>query len=419
MEPAQTEMLFQRARENWRKLWPKSLNTDGIVCPLCGRGGRTKDWGRGVEHLLQDPNPEGLVCDCGFRGDAVELLRREMWDRKQDAPTDEEVAREILVRLDARPANMVKYLDTFWAADVAAMQAAENVKTGFDNLDNVTGGIYPGLYVIGALSSLGKTTFALQLADNLAAGGRHVLFFSLEQSQLELVSKSLARINAQQTQNGVRYGVDSLTIRKGFTDAGMKKALQQYRETIAPRMNIIQGDFRCNASFIRDEIARYTQSTGARPIIFVDYLQIMQPAETARQSLRETIDTTVTELKRISREYNTTVFVISSVNRNNYLTPIDFESFKESGGIEYTADVVWGMQYACLNEELFNKANAIKEKRERIREAKEATPREIELVCLKNRYGRDFRCSFDYFPRVDLFRPSTGEKQRKNTVVTI
>ena len=419
MRSEQVQEVLQKARKNWRRMWPKAVDSDGIVCPLCGNGGRDQ-WGDGVQHIMQDPNPDKLVCfSCAFEGDAVDLLRKEMWEKREAEPTDEELAQEVTVRLEARPANAAEYLDTFWAADVAAMQAAENVTTGFSNLDNVTGGIYPGLYVIGALSSLGKTTFALQLADNLAAAGKHVLFFSLEQSQLELVSKSLSRIAAQESQNGVKYGVDSLTIRKGFTDAGTKKALAKYREEIAPRMNIIQGDFRCDAAFIRDEVARYIQRTGKRPVVFVDYLQILQPADGVRQTLRESIDATVTALKRMSREYNTTVFVISSVNRSNYLTPIDFESFKESGGIEYTADVVWGMQYACLEEDLFNKVNAIKEKRDKIKEAKGKTPREIELVCLKNRYGHDFICEFEYYPRVDLFTPSTTEKKPKAAAVRI
>ena len=151
-------------------------------------------------------------------------------------------------------------------------------------------------------------------------------------------------------------------------------------------------------------VNRFITENDVRPVVFVDYLQIIQQADT-RQSLREQIDSTVTELKRISREYNVPVFVISSVNRSNYLTPIDFESFKESGGIEYTADVVWGLQYQCINEDLFNAQNKIKEKRDRMREAKAETPRQIELVCLKNRYGKDYKCSFDYFTRVDLFKP--------------
>ena len=64
--------------------------------------------------------------------------------------------------------------------------------TGIESLDRIIdNGLYPGLYTIGAVSSLGKTSFALQIADQIAEAGEDVLFFSLEQSRLELVSKSL------------------------------------------------------------------------------------------------------------------------------------------------------------------------------------------------------------------------------------
>lgn len=66
--------------------------------------------------------------------------------------------------------------------------------TGFEALDcALNGGLYPGLYIFGAVSSLGKTTLLLQIADNIAASGRDVLFFSLEQSRFELMSKSISR----------------------------------------------------------------------------------------------------------------------------------------------------------------------------------------------------------------------------------
>ena len=96
---------------------------------------------------------------------------------------------------------------------------------------------------------------------------------------------------------------------------------------------------------------------------------------------------------------------MASVNRSNYLTPIDFESLKESGGIEYTADVIWGLQLQCLNADLFDKAaTEIKAKREMIKQAKAEEPRKIELVCLKNRYGiANFSCYFDYYAAKDLF----------------
>ena len=93
------------------------------------------------------------------------------------------------------------------------------------------------------------------------------------------------------------------------------------------------------------------------------------------------------------------------------MQPIDFESLKESGGIEYTADVVWGLQLQCLNEELFTQDKKIKEKRARIKQAKAENPRKIELVCLKNRYGiANYSCYFEYYPAADLFKEqSTAE----------
>ena len=96
------------------------------------------------------------------------------------------------------------------------------------------------------------------------------------------------------------------------------------------------------------------------------------------------------------------------------MQPIDFESLKESGGIEYTCDVIWGLQLQCLNQGEFDKQNNIKERRKIIKEAKAADPRKIELVCLKNRYGRaTFSCYFDYFPKYDLFQP--GEEQESGS----
>lgn len=74
-----------------------------------------------------------------------------------------------------------------------------------------------------------------------------------------------------------------------------------------------------------------------------------------QQSAKEAVDNMVPELKRISRELDLTMIIISSVNRANYLTPIDFESLKESGSIEFSCDVLWGLQLQCLNAPDFDK----------------------------------------------------------------
>ena len=66
--------------------------------------------------------------------------------------------------------------------------------------------------------------------------------------------------------------------------------------------------------------------------------------------------------------------------------------------------MVWGLQLQCLNDELFDKENRLKEKREMVNKAKRAIPRKIELSCLKNRYGKvGYSCAFDYYPNRDLF----------------
>ena len=296
-----------------------------------------------------------------------------------------------------KPDSMDRYIDTLMLLEIERNKKADNITTGFKYLDQKSGGLNPGLYVIAATSSLGKTTFALQMADNLAESGHDVLFFSLEQSRLELVTKSFSRLTYEQG-----APVSALSLRKGRHFQVLKEVIRDYKARIGKNISIIEGNFNCDISFVGKYIRGYIKQNGNNPIVFIDYLQILKP--TKEQGKRESIDDVVTELRRISREHDLTIIVISSINRNNYLMPIDFESLKESGGIEYTADVVWGLQLQCLNEDLFNQDKKIKQKRERIKAAKRAEPREIELVCLKNRYGiSNFTCNFEYMPRFDCF----------------
>ena len=63
-----------------------------------------------------------------------------------------------------------------------------------------------------------------------------------------------------------------------------------------------------------------------------------------------------------------------------------------------------GLQLQAIHDEIFNSQAKIKEKREKINEAKKANPRKIELVCLKNRNGiSNYSCAFEYYPKYDLF----------------
>lgn len=318
------------------------------------------------------------------------------------------------IKRGAKPDNVNYYIKNLMGGDLARFK--KEIKTGFSNLDAQAGGLYPGLYVIAAISSLGKTTFTHQMADNIAAAGNDVLFFSLEQSRLELVTKSIARWTAKKD---LATAVTSLAIRKGYLPQHVIDATQEYAAAVGDRFSVIEGNFSCTVSFIGNYIRGYmarnkAAETGERPVVIIDYLQVITPdkdPETGRKmtETRQIVDHNITELKRISRDLDIPVVLISSVNRANYLTPIDFESLKESGGIEYTADTVWGLQLQCLNNPLFDKQTDIKKKRETVKKAKAANPRKIELVCLKNRYGiSSYCCGFNYYPAVDLFTEDAG-----------
>jgi len=308
--------------------------------------------------------------------------------------------------LKEKPDNMKDYMSHFLAGEVRRFTGGLHRKTGFSNLDAAMEGIYPGLYVLGAISSLGKTTFFHQMADQMAAAGEHVLFFSLEQSRLELASKSLSRLTAR---IDFEHASTSLEIRSGVWTPLVSEAKQTYLETIGDRLSIIEGNLTCHLPFLEDYITRYRQKNHVQPVVILDYLQILQGdpnGSHGNRNPREAIDTNVTELKRLSRTHDIPIFLVSSLNRGSYLTPVAFESFKESGGIEYTADVVWGLQLTVMHEDLFQREGLFSRKRKRIQEAKKADPRSIDLICLKNRYGvSDYTATFHYYPKYDLFIP--------------
>ena len=93
----------------------------------------------------------------------------------------------------------------------------------------------------------------------------------------------------------------------------------------------------------------------------------------------------------------------------------NFESFKESGGIEYTADVIWGLQLSVMNDDIFDKEENLKSKSEKVHEAKKAIPREVELVCLENRYEiSSYLCKFDYYAQYDYFIPKNESINKIN-----
>lgn len=300
------------------------------------------------------------------------------------------------------------------------------IATGYPILDKVLdGGLYEGLYCIGAISSLGKTTFIMQLADQTANGGNDVLIFSLEMSKYELMAKSLSRLTyidsgatspepykqekALTTRgilDGSRYSRYSAERMQAIDDA------KQTYTTYAKHIYIREGIGDIGVMQIREAVERHIQLTGNRPLVIVDYLQILAPYDKHATDKQNT-DKAVLELKRISRDCKLPVIAISSFNRDSYgkgsTGEVKMNNFKESGAIEYSADVLIGLQFTAAGTLTLEGKSAYCEEAERAQ-----NPRAITLKVMKNRNGTSgAMIDYMYYPAFNYFKEIREREQKK------
>ncbi len=247
-------------------------------------------------------------------------------------------------------------------------------QSGFGHLDLVIGGLRPGVFVIAAAPSAGKTTFIKQMADQVAEcnDGVPVLFFSYEQSASELRRKTLARLSK----------IDNQRIREGKVQEGDLAVAVEYIRRFGRRLKVIEADVRHNVGMIRLIAQREKHQAGKSPVIFIDYLQIMPAADLKMKDKRAEVDSLVSELRRLARDIDVPVIVISSMSRA-YYDQAKVEGFKESGGIEYGADLAAIMSVQA--------------------ETPDRTERSIDLVILKNRNGGRRIVELNYKMKFDTF----------------
>jgi replicative DNA helicase len=284
-----------------------------------------------------------------------------------------------------------------WPAYLAALEAAQDpahdflgLDTGFAHLNYVANGLMAGLFVLGASPSTGKTTFVKQLADQVVEANPDAacLFVSLEQSREELRVKTLSRLS----------GVENRDILRGRLDRALtgwkavKEAAQGYHGAVAGRFFILEGDKTTTPDRIRLaalQVKRATQA--ARLLVVVDYLQIV-PTEEQYRDPRNRVDAVVSDLRRLARDLDAAVVAVSSVGRTSYASP-GMAAFKESGGVEYGAD---------LGAVMTRKADDPKGQST----FKGITGRQwkrVSLDIVKNRNGERSRIEFDFFPQVSTF----------------
>lgn len=306
------------------------------------------------------------------------------------------------------------------------------IDTGFTVVNNLLdGGLHPGLIIVGAISSLGKTTFVLNLADNMASRGQDVIIFSLEMSRYELMAKSVSRKTFEYckakkqpvTNARTNLGISDYDRYSNYSNEILNmidECVQSYEQYIAGNLYLIEGVGNIGIDEIRETVRKFIAvNNGKRPVVVIDYMQILAPAD-PRSSDKQNTDRAVVEMKRISRDFNLPVIGISSFNRESYSEPVSMKAYKESGAIEYTSDVLIGLQYTGMDYETYTDVND-KLKREnekdgrrakRIAElfatneanAKAGTGIKIDIKVLKNRSGARGTGTITYYPKFNCYR---------------
>ena len=310
--------------------------------------------------------------------------------------------------------------------DIENSKKAAFIPTGFNRLDNLLdGGLYAGLYIVGAISSLGKTTFCLQIADQVAQAGRDVLIFSLEMARNELIAKSISRLtlikdlaeNASTAHAKTTRGIMTGTRYEDYSQTErelIQRSITSYAE-YAKNIYITEGIGNVGVAEIRDKVQKHIKLTGKAPVVVIDYLQIIAPAD-LHLTDKQATDKNVLELKRMSRDYSIPIIGISSFNRDNYTAPVNMASFKESGAVEYSSDVLIALQYDGMD---YQEGEADKAREKRIREltkeavaaAKAGKAQRIQVKILKNRNGSKGDTLLSFYPMFNYF---TEEKDQED-----
>lgn len=353
------------------------------------------------------------------RKDANDYLRGNADQLKQDiADNVAEIERlanaEKAAALEAHKSNSAAERLKAFIDGIKDSANTSYVPTGFSELDKeLDGGLYPGLYILGAISSLGKTTLLLQLADQIAAAGYDVLYFSLEMAASELISKSVSRL----TYLNCNGNTANAKTARGITTASRYQNYSQEEKDLintsieaygqyAERLIIYEGIGNIGVEQIKQAVAEHKELTGNTPLVFVDYLQILAPYD-LRASDKQNTDKAVLELKRLSRDYKTSVIAISSFNRDNYTSEVNMAAFKESGAIEYGSDVLLALQPQGMKPG-YTKAEQ-KDNADLVKKCKASAERSVEAVILKNRNGRTgSKVGFSYHSLFNCFKQDYG-----------
>jgi replicative DNA helicase len=248
--------------------------------------------------------------------------------------------------------------------------------SGFYELDRLTFGFHSGeLTVIGARPGMGKTTFALNIAYNIASQGKKVLFFSLEMSKKQLSLRTYSMISE----------VPLSKIRSGLlNDEEVEKITSSYLENAGVLERMVLVD---DVSNLYD-IIKIAYSMENIDLIIVDYLQLIKTKNKYQMRYQELADI-ANSLKFLSKDLDIPIIALAQVNREVEKKADKrptLSDLRESGDIEATADVVMFIH----REDYYKKENNIDDS-------------VAEIIVAKNRNGESGVIKLNFNKRIQKF----------------
>jgi replicative DNA helicase len=209
------------------------------------------------------------------------------------------------------------------------------LETGFIDFDRKTAGLQPSdLIIIAARPSMGKTAFALNIAQHIGVKKKvPVAIFSLEMSKVQLVTRMLA----------VESRVEAGKLRSGGLTPDDFKSLAYAMGVLAEAPIYIDDTSNISPGEIRAKCAKLRLEKGLG-LIVIDYLQLMNAGSKRRiESVQQEVAYISKSLKAIAREFNVPVIALSQLSRavekRDNKRPM-LSDLRESGSIEQDADMV-------------------------------------------------------------------------------
>ena len=322
--------------------------------------------------------------------------------------------------------NRQQQQDRFKLTDFAKIETWEKniqtgrkaISTGWNSLDNaLDGGLYEGLYVIPGTPGTGKTALALQMAFQIAQQQQDVLYISMEMGEEEIYERHISRISYQLFWHDEKNRHKAKTVHSMIQEGKTVAQAREIFKKVAPYLRTECSVGTIDADDIRRIVEIYKYELNSLPVVFIDYLQILK-AHDAHMTDKQAVDYNVLRLKQLSRDFRIPVVILSSMNRTSYSDVISMAALKESGAIEYTADVCLGLQHA--NMEQIKTGTSTGKAEKTIRQMKGKSERDMEIVVLKNRNGKiGEELSFSYYAMFHHFSYSEKYLTKNNNKIFI